>query len=205
MEKTSISGQKLFSSVIFTLALIICAQAQANDTSYPVFNPKLVLLSSIQNINLRDIDSVSDGCWRNPSNTLDAVELSFRRNKFGVNRGKREADGTTTFENSFLPTLEVGAVGYELSDTSCAVHITVELSSIVGINLPTPDGEERKTGLTYISLFQRSILMSGSKQDMQSRISEAAVECAESAMLEILRAQENLQKNYPDYWKFLGE
>lgn len=205
MEKILFSVQNLILSTILVLTLPISSQGKAGETPFPLFDPELVLISSIQNINLHYSDSVSEGCWRNPSSTLDTVELSLRRNKFGVDRGTKEADGTTTFENPFLATLEVYAMGYELSKTSCVVYIKVDVSGVVGISLPTPSGEKDKTGLTLMSLYQRSQLMSGSKQAMQERISQSAVEFTEGAMLEILRAQESLKKDYPDYWKFLGE
>lgn len=133
-------------------------------------------------------DRVTDGCLPNPDKLKDKMEISLRKNGFGI------ANDPDMFTNDILIT----ALGFSTGGSSCAVYVSAKLVFTTLINVPFSDDvtEGNKTLVPYIYQFG-SVILSGERYTMQSRLTKQVEEFADTLYLDISRARDDIYSKFP--------
>lgn len=146
------------------------------------------ILSTVQTLNIEINDQVSDGCLPRPSGLEDALEIALRQNDFAIDTDGSYSNGTVT----------ITAIGYETNQYNCAVHLTADLSVMALVSVPYAyelEGENR----TFSSIEYEigATLLTGSKNDMQSRLEKQSSEFGDALFLSVSRSRDYIRVNFP--------
>jgi hypothetical protein len=177
--------------MVACIALLQTAKAGEDDESGLVFEgAQLLIALNNEPIKLEVYDDVSDGCMPNPSAVEQAWEVELRRLGFEFT-----GDG---LEQVFAPEISVEAFGFETSDWSCAVTVSTSFSQV--LMSPVPYTSERIFIRHQWEVARH--LLTGTKSDMNKRISDLAREHVNNFYLTKTRMMDRLESEYP---KFLQE
>lgn len=145
------------------------------------------LLATQQTFSIDVSDEVKDNCLPQPSKLKDEMEISLRKNGFGI-----------TKKNLFSNNITISALGYGTSSGSCAISIQALLSFL--INTTVPYAQDMKGDSTTITTYWygfNGTLLTGSKADMQSRLEKWARNAGDQIYLDISRARDDIFKKFP--------
>ncbi|QFS82334.1 hypothetical protein [Roseivivax sp. THAF197b] len=151
------------STIILALAysIIFSPLATAQEDFFAIEgDPSWVFLSKYREASVSINDQVSGGCWIDPTASMNVVQLELLRSSIHIEEG-----------SFFTPEIFVSANGYAIDDYSCAANVKLKVWATGFRNV---HNEELKLPSIYrYSLWSSSYLLTGSKGDMSSRITEA--------------------------------
>lgn len=148
-------------------------------------------IATILSVKVETDDQVTDGCWARPVAASDAVEL-FLINNSNLAIGS----------NTVIPTrLALSAVGYQWPDTqNCVVYAEFSadkpLATIIPYSTQPANGSLLRS-LEYNHVWRTRTILSGSKVDMQRRITEFMEEAVLSFVLARKKAQQTVFEECP--------
>ncbi|MES9868071.1 MAG: hypothetical protein ABW149_00015 [Sedimenticola sp.] len=176
--------------IVLSLIFLFNSIATAEDKPILLFDGGIkALLVGKDTFAIRVSDQVTGGCLPAPEKLKDKMELSLRRNGFGI------IEEPDFFANYILIT----ALGYKNNDSSCAVHISSDLIFQTAINVPYASGNpnENQTLVRFPYNLGGSI-MTGDKYSMQSRLEKQVSEFADKLYLDVSRARDEIYKKFPN-------
>jgi len=127
-----------------------------------------------QEFYVRIFDSVKDGCWTNTKAVKTVVELELKRSGYKL-----------TDEMSGYPILvNVGSTGYAINDGSgCVVAYELDIQRVVTDIFFS--GQHKLKSFVPASIWANSGVMSGQKNNSNSRLKEKYVEMIQSFLIGI--------------------
>ena len=178
---------KNFLAIIFfsVVAGVSSAEDQVNLLGSGGYS---AILATTNNFYIEVIDQVEDGCLPYPGKLKDKFELVLRQNGLSIQT-----------ERIFTsPVIVIKTLGYEARSGSCVVNIesVIEKWSLVYVPY-SEDVASGKTTFVNIGFGGNSNLLSGGKQDMQSRLEKVAQEHAEAFVLRRSRDIDHIKKYFP--------
>ena len=124
-------------------------------------------------------DQVKDGCLPTPAAIKNAWEVELRRLGFQV---------VSEWDPSYYE-FSVLALGYAHNKTNCSVILESEVFSLwVNVTI-----HSRLTKYAPISLWEKLAILSGPKEDMQSRIRDKARDHVNEFFLAVSQAKDSAQ------------
>jgi len=146
------------------------------------------LLATKNTFTIAVSDQVTGGCLQNPGMLKDKMEISLRKNGFHI---KKEPDLSS---NNIIIT----ALGFKFGETSCAVHLSVNL--IYNALVAVPYVTKAEYGYYTFAIYSYPVgsnLFTGDRYSMQGRLSKQVVEYADKLYLDISRARDETFKKFP--------
>ena len=144
------------------------------------------LLATKNSFYIRVNDEVTGGCLPNPETLKDKMEVSLRRNNFGIDK-----EGGV-----FGAEIVINALGYKAA-YSCVVHVSINLVFYAPIKVPfTGDMKGGGTTLVPYVYAVHQHLLSGS--DMQNRVEKSVSTGADTLFLNISRARDETFTEFPE-------
>ncbi len=140
------------------------------------------LLVSMDVFAIKVSDQVTGGCLPNPRKLKDKMEISLRRNGFGI------VKKPGLFTNNIL----IAALGYKIGESSCAVYLSAELIFQILATVPFA-GNVPKVNETFVPFVYKigGVILTGGRHSMQSRLEEQVTEFADKLYLDISRAKDD--------------
>lgn len=153
-----------------------------------------VLIFNIDEVGLQVNDDVVDGCLPRPSSVGAATEVALRRNNISA---------SVETESSLRPTVYVSALGYSTSEYTCVIAflMSLEIWSPVSVPYSANLSEDMKTTIVPIKWQMYSTVLTGPKSDMQERIEREAEKGANNIFIEIDRAKDTVESQWPQLWE----
>jgi len=141
-------------------------------------------------------DQVTDGCWATTDRSKTKASLQLVRSDYEVKQDESD-------QSLFAPTVTLTAVGYGVSDYSCAVSVLAEVTTIGSRSLTA---ENQTMGALYrYTLWSSSSLLTGSKSDMSDRIASEHEQLVERFLVALATnandARSEVVKTAPDAQK----
>ncbi|WP_181838521.1 hypothetical protein [Thalassospira profundimaris] len=134
-------------------------------------------------IKLEVIDEISGGCWKSVEATKNAIKLELQRSNLAFSE---EQNGTFAY-------VTLHGVGYETSNYSCAVYISM-LVSTLSVERTTLGDMELRTG-DFPTFWQQGALLSGPKSDMSKRLKDKFVEMSQALILNIYEERKRIRSD----------
>ncbi len=131
-------------------------------------------------------DQVTGGCLPRPSELKNKMEISLRRNGFKI----------VDYEKNPMNNIYITAIGYKITDSSCAVHLSTELSMATAVNVPYAEKNNELT-VTYVNYSLGSNILTGDRYSMQKRLEKIVSESADSLYLNVSRAKDYIFEKFP--------
>jgi hypothetical protein len=131
-------------------------------------------------------DQITDGCWPNPLSTKNQMERFFTRNGFEI---EEEWNGISEAAVLF-------GLGYAEADGSCSVTIGLSILSLDTRQI-TNDADEISALYNSI-LWQSSYVLTGPTFNINSRISSAFEELAQSFLTQLSENARLVRKEIVD-------
>jgi hypothetical protein len=183
-------GGSVKKPLLMLLALIgVFQSASAEEAPSLLFEGGTkALLVSMSEFAIVVSDQVTDGCLPSPTKLKDKMEIALRKNGFDI---KKEA-------GYFTNDIGITALGYKIGESSCAVHLSVELLFQAVVNVPfsknVQSGQE-----TFAPFFYKvgSRMLTGPRYGMQARLEKQVTEYADELYLAISRAKDDVFSKFP--------
>lgn len=118
----------------------------------------------------------------------DKLELGLRQNGMAIGEKGNEL---------FSPTITITALGYALANGSCAVSMSIEMTFWALVQVPYALNEDDNHTMAVMSYPLANQLLTGPKDNMQSRIEKIARDVGDNLYLDLSRAKDNLKRDFP--------
>ncbi|WP_125181004.1 hypothetical protein [Thiohalobacter thiocyanaticus] len=174
--------------------LIIMFSSQAGAEGMPILLGGGIesIIGTKESFKINIVDEVEDGCLPRPSRLSDKAELVLRRNNFKIN------DDDSLATDVFV----IYALGYETVEDLCVVYLSADLYTTVSAHVPFSDKiESGNKTLIRANHEVGAGLMAGPKSGMQKRLEEQANTFTETFVLNITRAKDHIEENYPSIFE----
>lgn len=172
---------------MYAVSFTSMAAAQSSNSAI-IFGPNMSLigLSSSRQAAVVVSDQVTDGCWLSPQATVDAVKLELIRNDFKI-----------VNQSSFSYDVHLIALGYQLSDSSCAVAAEIE---VTGIQFEDYRDQDFHLGtIFYPVIYSSNILLTGNKTDMTNRVTNAFEDLTRGFLVKLAEEKSYLESTLGDH------
>lgn len=146
------------------------------------------LIATRDSFSINVFDQVKDGCLPHPNALRDHMEISLRKNGFGISKA-------SALSNAIV----ISALGHETTREACAVHIRAFLEFPVTVGVPHSPGSQHSEGTIVPYIFPiKSSLLTGSKHDMQQRLETWSSQAGDRLYLDISRARDDTFSKFPE-------
>lgn len=147
------------------------------------------LLVSRGNFSIDVSNQVNSDCLPNPKKLRDKMEIYLRKNGFNV------ANKPDFFTDDILITV----LGYKITEKSCVVYLSVELVFYVITRVPFAGDQTARGNETLVPFVYKigSVIFTGDRYSMQSRLEKQIKESADKLYLDISRAKDDIFKKFP--------
>jgi len=167
------------------ILLLLCSFAIAENKPSLLYEGGIdSLIVNRNKFYIKLTDEVTGGCLPYPNKLKDKMEISLRKNGFQIEKNN----------NVLSNSINISIIGYKTSENSCAVHISVNLIFFVLMTVPNAEGKET---IAPFTLNIGSHLLTGFKNNMQSRLEKYIIEYADQLYLEISRAKDKISEKFP--------
>ena len=173
----------------FIFVVALCGRSIADDApSLIVEGGTKSLLVSKDEFSIQVSDQVTGGCLPFPNKLKDKMEISLRKNGFDIAKKA----------NFFTNNIYITALGFKISESSCAVHLSAELIFPVVANVPFAE-DEPKGSKTLVPFIYKigDVILAGERYSMQDRLSKTVTEFADKLYLDISRSKDDVFKKFP--------
>lgn len=189
---------KLWILAVFVCLNAFAATASAEETPSMLFEGgNSVLLFNVNEVTIEIQDQVNDQCMPRPTSVRRSAEATLRRNDFTI------AKESEMFSNS----VTINAIGYETSNSSCAVYFEAILGVVRAVTVPASNNLDSSlsTTLAPINYHFFGTLLTGTKSEMQTRIERQAERAMDDLFIKLDKARDRTKNKWPEVWNSVYE